>query len=122
MKFNKFIKKKILVIDDEVRMRIPLKDFLIKEGYQVVEAVNNQISLFYAYGDSLFGNKLLILSGYLESGEILELKIPEIYIDRSVKITYRFMIIYSLILFSIAMTFAYVLSTSFVRLWLLMMN
>jgi len=80
-----------------------------------IEAVNDQISLFYAYGDPLFGNKLLILSGYLDSGEMLELKIPEIYIDRSVKITNRFMIIYGLILFFIAMVFAYVLSTSFTR-------
>jgi len=53
------MKKKILVIDDEVRMRILLKDFLIKEGYQVVEAENGQvgIDLFFEHND--FGLVLL---------------------------------------------------------------
>lgn len=31
-------KRKILVIDDEVRLRALVKDFLVKEGYEVIEA------------------------------------------------------------------------------------
>ena len=37
---------KILVVDDESRMRKLVKDFLIKDGYIVIEAGDGQQALF----------------------------------------------------------------------------
>lgn len=47
------MKKKILIIDDELRMRILLNDFLVKEGYEVIGAENGQagIDLFFKHND-----------------------------------------------------------------------
>ncbi|NQT58237.1 MAG: response regulator transcription factor [Bacteroidetes bacterium] len=36
------MKKKILIADDESRMRILISDFLINEGYEVIEALNGR--------------------------------------------------------------------------------
>lgn len=36
------MKKKILIADDESRMRMLISDFLINEGYEVIEAVNGR--------------------------------------------------------------------------------
>ncbi len=43
------MKKRILIIEDEVRMRILLSDFLTAEGYEIFEASNGRqgIELFY---------------------------------------------------------------------------
>lgn len=42
-------KVKILVVDDESRMRKLVKDFLVREGYEVLEAIDGEqaIDLFY---------------------------------------------------------------------------
>ncbi len=44
---------KILVVDDEVRMRKLVRDFLVKSGYRVVEAADGQeaVDTFFAEGD-----------------------------------------------------------------------
>ena len=42
---------KILVVDDESRMRKLVKDFLIKDGYLVVEAEDGQQALDIFYED-----------------------------------------------------------------------
>ncbi len=46
-------KEKILVVDDESRMRKLVKDFLVREGYQVLEAENGEeaMDIFYANKD-----------------------------------------------------------------------
>ena len=38
-------KLKILVVDDESRMRKLVKDFLVKQNYEVLEAENGSIAL-----------------------------------------------------------------------------
>ncbi|MCD7806488.1 MAG: response regulator transcription factor [Lachnospiraceae bacterium] len=44
---------KILVVDDEIRMRKLVRDFLVKSGYRVVEAADGQeaVDTFFAEGD-----------------------------------------------------------------------
>ncbi len=44
---------KILVVDDESRMRKLVKDFLSKKGYQVMEAANGEeaVDIFYEHKD-----------------------------------------------------------------------
>ena len=42
---------KILVVDDEARMRKLVKDFLVKDGYIVVEAEDGQQALDVFYSD-----------------------------------------------------------------------
>lgn len=44
---------KILVVDDESRMRKLVKDFLVRKDYQVIEASNGEeaVELFYQYKD-----------------------------------------------------------------------
>lgn len=46
-------KCRILVVDDESRMRKLVKDFLVKDGYQVLEAENGEeaINIFFAEND-----------------------------------------------------------------------
>ena len=46
-------KCKILVVDDESRMRKLVKDFLVKSGYQVLEAENGEeaLDIFFAQND-----------------------------------------------------------------------
>ena len=46
--------KKILVVDDETRMRKLVKDFLVKDGYIVLEAGDGQeaLDIFYANSDT----------------------------------------------------------------------
>jgi len=46
------MKKKILLVDDEIRMRILLSDFLKAEGYDVVEASNGKEAVELFYRDS----------------------------------------------------------------------
>ena len=77
-------KKKILVVDDESRMRKLVRDFLVRDGYDVIEAADGEeaIDLFYADRDI----DLIILdvmmpkrSGFDVLGEIRESsKIPVI--------------------------------------------
>ena len=44
---------KILVVDDESRMRKLVRDFLVKKGYEVLEAADGEeaLDLFYADKD-----------------------------------------------------------------------
>lgn len=45
-------KVKILVVDDEARMRKLVKDFLVKKDYEVLEAENGEEALDYFYMDN----------------------------------------------------------------------
>ena len=47
---------KILVVDDESRMRKLVKDFLVKDGYLVVEAEDGQQALDIFYEDKDISN------------------------------------------------------------------
>lgn len=49
-------RRKILVVDDESRMRKLIKDFLVKNGYDVLEAENGEDAM-----DAFFENKEIIL-------------------------------------------------------------
>ena len=46
-------KLKILVVDDEARMRKLVRDFLVKKDYEVIEAENGEVALdiFYSQED-----------------------------------------------------------------------
>ena len=44
-------KTKILVVDDESRMRKLVKDFLVRQGYTVLEAADGMEAMDYFYGD-----------------------------------------------------------------------
>ena len=46
-------KLKILVVDDEARMRKLVRDFLVKKDYEVIEAENGEVALdiFYSHED-----------------------------------------------------------------------
>ena len=57
---------KVLIVDDEPRMRRLVKDFLVKSGYQVLEAENGSQAL-----DIFYTNKDLSLI-------ILDVMMPEI--------------------------------------------
>lgn len=53
------MKKKILLVDDEIRMRILLSDFLKAEGYDVIEASNGKEAIEKFYNSHNIG--LIIL-------------------------------------------------------------
>lgn len=44
-------KIKILVVDDESRLRKLVKDFLVRQGYEVLEAADGEAALDYFYSD-----------------------------------------------------------------------
>ena len=46
-------KLKILVVDDESRMRKLVKDFLVKKNFEVVEAANGEEALDLFYSDKI---------------------------------------------------------------------
>ena len=46
---------KILVVDDESRMRKLVKDFLVRENYEVIEAGDGEEALDKFYGDKEIG-------------------------------------------------------------------
>lgn len=48
-------KIKILIVDDEARMRTLIKDFLIKKNYEIIEAFDgiNALELFKIHKDEL---------------------------------------------------------------------
>lgn len=52
-------KQKILVVDDESRMRKLVRDFLVRQDYEVLEAGNGEEALDLFYGDK--GISLIIL-------------------------------------------------------------
>ncbi len=72
------IKKTILIVDDEVRIRRMLKDFFEIKGYQIIEAVNGQdaIDTYYKYIDDidliLLDVMMPIKDGYAVLNEIRE--------------------------------------------------
>lgn len=78
-----------------------------------VSDLNDRVSYYLASGDPLFGNRLLILSGTLSSGEIFELKVPFLSIQSNIDISNKFMIACGIVLFIIAMLYAYTLSRTF---------
>ena len=68
-------KNKILVVDDEARMRKLLSDFLTAKGYEVVEAENGQVALDIFSADSAINLILLdvmmpVLDGWATLREI----------------------------------------------------
>lgn len=48
---EKMDKTKILVVDDESRMRKLVKDFLVRQGYTVLEAADGMEAMDYFYED-----------------------------------------------------------------------
>ena len=44
-------KRKILVVDDEERMRKLVRDFLVRDGYAVIEAADGEEALEKFYAD-----------------------------------------------------------------------
>ena len=56
-------KAKILVVDDESRMRKLVKDFLTREGYTVLEAGDGMEAMDVFYEDK--GISLIILEMYM---------------------------------------------------------
>ena len=48
---EKMDKTKILVVDDESRMRKLVKDFLARQGYTVLEAADGMEAMDYFYAD-----------------------------------------------------------------------
>jgi len=68
-------KNRILVVDDEARMRKLLKDFLIAKGYEVIEAENGQVALDIFSSDSTINLIILdvmmpVLDGWATLREI----------------------------------------------------
>ena len=45
---------KILVVDDEERMRKLVRDFLVKDGYTVTEAADGEEALDKFFADKIF--------------------------------------------------------------------
>ena len=76
-------KMKILVVDDESRMRKLIRDFLEREGYAVLEAENglNALDVFYENKDialmilDVIGNLILKLSISYKKIKILNIQI-----------------------------------------------
>lgn len=64
-------KKKILIVDDESRMRKLIRDFLEREGYQILEAGDGKEAL-----DAFYGNKdialiiLDVMMPYMDGWEV----------------------------------------------------
>jgi signal transduction histidine kinase len=80
-----------------------------------IETINEKVGFYYAYTDPLFSNKILVLSGVLNSGDIIELKVPVISIQESIQITNKFTLICGLVLLLIAFVYAYILSETFTK-------
>ncbi|MBN2897259.1 MAG: HAMP domain-containing histidine kinase [Clostridia bacterium] len=80
-----------------------------------LERVNNSVTFYYAYGNPLFDNKMLVLAGTLNSGDIIELKVPVVSIQSSIDIMNRFTIICGVMLLIVAFAYAYILSSTFTR-------
>ena len=76
--------KKILVVDDESRMRKLLRDFLSASGYEIIEAENGQVALELFHEDNDISLILLdimmpVLDGWATLREIRKIsKIPVI--------------------------------------------
>ncbi len=76
--------KKILIVDDEARMRKLLKDFLSTKGYEIIEAENGQIALDLFKEDEKIALILLdvmmpVLDGWSTLREIRKMsKVPVI--------------------------------------------
>lgn len=81
----------------------------IKEEY-----INDKIKFIWE-DDIITGGGNLILTGPLTNGNFIDLRLPLISIETSVALANEFLIIVGLILFIIAMIFAYVVSNSFTR-------
>ena len=66
-------KNKILVVDDEERMRKLVRDFLVKEGYEVVEASDGEEALECFYEDKEWALILLdVMMPKLNGFEVLQ--------------------------------------------------
>ncbi|WP_432666766.1 histidine kinase dimerization/phospho-acceptor domain-containing protein [Wukongibacter baidiensis] len=78
------------------------------------EYINDKIKFIWAK-DIITGGENLILTGSLTNGHYIDLRLPLISVDTSVALANEFLIIVGLILFIIAMIFAYVVSNSFTR-------
>ena len=76
------------------------------------EYINNNIRYVIAH-DPVFFNELMILEGQLDNGNLIELKLPILSIQKNISIINRFLMIISVVIFIIALGFAYVLSKYF---------
>ncbi len=75
----------------------------------------NEKTKFIWIDDFITGSRSLILTGTLNNGNFIELRLPLISVETSVALTNEFLIIIGTVLFLIAMMFAYVVSNSFTK-------
>ena len=66
-------KTKILVVDDESRMRKLVKDFLVRQGYTVLEAADGMEARDYFYED-----KDIDYQSYMELNECINNNLKEV--------------------------------------------
>jgi DNA-binding response OmpR family regulator len=67
------VAKKILIADDEARLRILLSDFLVNEGYDILEAKDGQEALKLFIADSSIHLVILdVMMPYLDGWEVCE--------------------------------------------------
>ena len=64
-------KSKIMVVDDEQRMRKIINDFLTKDGYTVVEACDGEDALDKFYADSDIDLILLVFLQHLHDLKVV---------------------------------------------------
>jgi signal transduction histidine kinase len=83
-------------------------------GTTKVEIINDKISFIWA-NDHVFKNQILMLSGTLDNGNYIELKIHIESIKTNIKLSNDFLIIIGIISFIIAMLFAYIISKYFTK-------
>ncbi|WP_461205361.1 HAMP domain-containing sensor histidine kinase [Clostridium sp. DL1XJH146] len=78
------------------------------------ENINDSISIFWA-NDLLLKEKNLTLSGTLDNGNFIELTTPLASIKTNIKLSNNFLLIIGIIVFIIAMIFAYIISIDFTK-------
>ncbi|GAA0180057.1 HAMP domain-containing sensor histidine kinase [Clostridium sediminicola] len=79
-----------------------------------IEMINHKTSFVWA-NDTILGNRNLLLFGTLNNGNIIELRIPIESIKTNIKLSNDFLLIIGVIVFIIAMIFAYVVSNYFTK-------
>jgi len=79
-----------------------------------VEDINDNVRFVWAI-DQIFENEFLLLEGQLDNGYRIELKLPILSIKTNIKVANDFLLIIGVIVFLIAVGFAYVVSNHFTK-------